>query len=194
MLKYFSHRDNLSDVLLYVTRNDSPQIIVSEYNCILDNRTFFRDDGNELDVKIQLETLLNSEKVVEFILFDNKHTLEEIKDGLQVNQIYEAFIKQNETSKEFIEGLTDIIKHNGCLWSITLDDRRKNNLLHELVRFHNSTNIKISILFSSFTDALSYILTHDHNPKVEIIVFDIQKKYTPLKDQIINIIKNESVQ
>lgn len=187
MLKYFSHKDNLSDVLKHIEGIGRPRVILAEYNCLLDKRMVFRDDGNDVYTKEHIQKLIRCRKTIAFNIVDNKTHLDIIEDGLKQNSLYDDFISQERSFKDFTEAYSDVLSCNNSLWQVKLNDYRKNNLLHSFIEYMKTNDAVIVIIFSHLYDAISFMLMHNSFPNVEIIVFDIQTKYTSLKPQILNI-------
>lgn len=190
MLKYFSKRDNLSDVIDYMSTN-VPKLVLLEYNCLIDNRLLKRDDDNEIYIMDKLQNFINDPKTIEFKIFDNKFGVKEIEDGLKVNNLYEIIIKQEELGYNFYEKYESVIEPSNNIWSIKLDDYKKNNLLYAYISEQYFQNIEIYVLFSTLTDAISFLLVHVVPDNVKIIVFDIQTRYSPLKDSILSLLSKK---
>lgn len=187
MLKYFSHKDNLSDVLKCIEDIDKPKVILAEYNCLIDKRMVFRDDGNDVYTKEYIQKIIKCRKTIAFNIVDNKIHSDVIEDGLKQNGLYDDFIGQEKSFKDFIDTYSAVLSCNNSLWQVKLNDFRKNNLLHSFVEYMKTNDSVIFLLFAHLYDAISFLLVHEVTPNVEIIVFDIQKKYTPLKPRILNI-------
>lgn len=190
MLKYFSKKDNLSDVLDYMSTN-VPKLVLLEYNCLIDNRLLKRDDDNDMYVITKLKNFIKDTRTIEFKIFDNKFNTKEIEDGLKVNNLYEIIITQEELGMNFYEKYESVIQASNNIWSIKLDDYKKNNLLYAYISEQYFQNIEIYVLFSTLTDAVSFLLVHSVPDNVKIIVFDIQTRYSPLKDVILNLLKKK---
>jgi hypothetical protein len=187
MLKYFSKKDNLSDVIDYMSTK-IPKIVLLEYNCLIDNRLLKRDDDNEMYVIDKLKNFINDARTIEFKIFDNKFKAKEIEDGLKVNNLYEVIISQEELGLEFYEKFESVIQPSNNIWSIQLDDYKKNNLLYAYISEQYFQNIEIYVLFSTLTDAVSFLLVHTVPENVKIIVFDIQTRYSHLKDSVLSLL------
>lgn len=187
MLKYFSKKDNLSDVIDYMT-SKIPKIVLLEYNCLIDNRLLKRDDDNEVYVMQKIKDFIKDPRTIEFKIFDNKFKVKEIEDGLKVNNLYEIIITQEELGLDFYEKFESVIQPSYNIWSIKLDDYKKNNLLYAYISEQYFQNIEIYVLFSTLTDAISFLLVHTVPENVKIIVFDIQTRYSSLKEPILSIL------
>lgn len=187
MLKYFSHKDNLSDVLKYIEDIERPKVILAEYNCLIDKRMVFRDDGNDVYTKEYVQKIIKCRKTIAFNIVDNKTYSDVIEDGLKQNYLYDDFIGQERAFVDFTQTYSDVLTCNNSLWQVKLNDFRKNNLLHSFIDYMKTTDSVVVILFSYLYDAISFMLVHEPCPNVEIIVFDIHTQYTHLKSRILNI-------
>lgn len=190
MFKYFSIKDNLSDVLLYL-KNDSPKIILCEYNCLIDNRMYIREFDDEYLLNV-FKDYLKNEFLLEFIIFDNKIEKEKIENGLSNTNMYDLIIEQESVLNSFYETYSSFIDRNRSIWKINLSDTKKNELLNILSQEYQETNIKFVFIFSTLIDAVNYILVHGIEKNIEIIVFDTLTKYSSLKEGILELLgKND---
>lgn len=189
MLKYFSRKSNLTEVIKFMM-NKNPKLIISEYNCLIDNRMSKRDDEDDLFVKPVFEKLVNDSKTIEFKIIDNKFTLEDMKDGLKVNDFYSLIVSQDEIKFNFLEDYRSVITSEGNIWSVELDNYRKNNLIYAYINEEPFQNVDIYILFSTFIDAVSFLLVNDIKQNVHVIVFDIHSHYNEkLKSDILALLQ-----
>lgn len=189
MLKYFSKKDNLSDVIKYIN-TDRPKIVISEYNCLIDNRLFKRDDDEISIVKI-LEDFINDVKTIQFKIIDNKFLLNDIIDGLKVNKFYDMILSQEELVIPFLNNYSNVISATDNIWSVNLDDYKKNNLLKMYISEQTFENMEIYLLFSTLTDAISFLLVHDISDLVKVVVFDIQSQYNnELKNKFLSLLND----
>lgn len=189
MFKYFSIKDNLSEVLLYFNTS-YPKIILCEYGCLVDNRMYIRD-FNEEDLLIFFKEYLKSEFLLEFIIFDNKKEQEKITDGLTNVGMYEPLIEQEPVLNSFYENYKSFISRNRSIWKINLNDSKKNELINILAKSYEETNIKICVIFSTLIDAVNFSLVYDISPNMEIVVFDTNMRYTSLKDSILELMSKK---
>lgn len=176
MLKYFSRKENLSDVLDYINTKQ-PKIVIAEYNCLVDNRLYRRDDDNGIYVLQKFKDFLHNDKTIEFKIIDNKFELKDMIDGLKVNDFYEPILQQQEISRSLMDKYNDVIHGTNNIWSVKLDDYKKNNLLYMLINDELFENIDIYLLFSTLYDAITFLLVHELKPNIHVVVFDIQTRY-----------------
>lgn len=191
MLKYFSRKANLSDVINFM-ESKKPRLVISEYNCLIDNRMMTRDDEDNLFVKPKFINFINDPKTIEFKIIDNKFSLDEMKDGLKVNDFYAPIVSQQEIKFDFLDMYHPVIHSDGSIWSVELDNYRKNNLIFAYINEEPYLNANVFILFSTFIDALSFLVVNNVSKNVHVIVFDIHSRYNePLKEDILALLENE---
>ncbi|QKE44533.1 hypothetical protein Yalta_086 [Yalta virus] len=191
MLKYFSRKANLTDVLDYIDTK-KPRLVISEYNCLIDNRMMKRDDEDNIFVKSKLINYINDPKTIEFKIIDNKFTLNEMNDGLKVNDFFEPIVQQQEVKFDFLELFRPIIHSEGSIWSVELDNYRKNNLVYAYINEEPYLNIDVFILFSTLIDAVSFLLVNNVSKNVHVVVFDIHSRYNEsIKEEILMILEKE---
>lgn len=192
MLKYFSRQANLTEVLKLI-KGKNPRLIITEYNVLVDNRMMKRDDDDPLFVSEMLNELISDSHTIEFKVIDNKFTLDEMVDGLKVNNLFQPILAQDEIKFDFLKMYEPVILSEGLIWSVELDDYKKNNFLFSYINEDPFLSVDVYLLFSTLSGALSFLLVNQVRPNVKVIVFDMHNRYNEtLKEDILSLLQGEA--
>lgn len=178
MLKYFSKKNNLTEVIDFMN-GETPRLVICEYNCLMDNRMIERDDDEE-DLKKKINSFITDDKTISFSIFDNKFSYDEIKVGLTTGDFFDIIDSQEDLLAPMLENYLNVLDGINNIWSVSLDDYKKNNLLSAILSEQSFDDLKIYLLFSTLIDAYAFILLHEIPKNVIIIVFDLSSKYNEI--------------
>lgn len=180
MFKYFNCNNTLTDVFNAVNReaNDKPKIIISDYNTLIDKKISKRDTEDDIVLK-EFSDLIQDQLTLEFIVFDNKYTVEDMEDGFDLNNMIDTMYSQNILNKDYFYTYEQHLDSNRNICFVKGDNKKKNFLLNALIddKFYKSFDIPIKtfVMFSSILDTIEFLLKYKINNNVCIILFELEK-------------------